>query len=280
LLRSCWQTRNRVATMPSTAVSCNRTRDTMTRRLLIAANWKMYKTISEAAAFAGRLKEEASRPGCDLLLFPPFLAMPAVCDLLADTSTAVGAQDLFWLQEGAFTGEVSGGMIADAGGTYVLVGHSERRYVLGEDEEVVAKKLKAALDTGLKPVLCVGERFAERESGDAEFTVRRQLDTAISGLTAGEMSRVVIAYEPVWAIGTGQTATPDDAEQMHAFIRGYVEEAFDRDIAGGLIIQYGGSVKPGNAKSLLEREHIDGALIGGASLEVDSFLAIAQACEA
>jgi triosephosphate isomerase len=252
----------------------------MTRKLLIAANWKMYKTISEAVAFAERLAKEPQPAGCDLLIFPPYLAVPAVSGVLAGSSVAVGAQDLFWLPEGAFTGEVSGGMIVDAGGTHVLVGHSERRYVLGESDEIVAKKLKAALDTDLTPILCVGERFAERESGDAEYTVHRQLDAALSGLTAAEMSRIVIAYEPVWAIGTGQTATPDDAEQMHVYIRGYVEKTFDGDIAGKLIIQYGGSVKPANAKNLLQREHIDGALIGGASLDVDSYLAIAGAAAA
>jgi triosephosphate isomerase len=247
----------------------------MPRKLLIAANWKMQKTIAEADAFAGRLKEAQLPAGCDLVIFPPFLALASVCAALHETPVAVGAQDLFWEQEGAFTGEVSGRMIADAGASYALVGHSERRHIFGEDDEVVAKKLRAALMNGLKPVLCVGETLEERERGSAESTVRRQLEGGLSGLSTEEMGRVVIAYEPVWAIGTGRTATPDDAEQMHVFIRGYVEKNFGRDIAGDVIIQYGGSVKPGNAKSLMERENIDGALIGGASLDVDSFLAIA-----
>jgi len=237
----------------------------------------MYKTISEAAAFAERLKEETPPAGCDLLIFPPFFAVPAVSEILKGTGVSVGAQDIFWEDEGAFTGEVSGKMIADAGASFVLVGHSERRHVIGESDEIVAKKFKAALKSGLKAVLCVGETLEERERGSAEATVRTQLDAGLSGISAGEMGNVVIAYEPVWAIGTGRTATPDDAEQMHVFIRRYVEEAFRSEAAGRLIIQYGGSVKPGNAKSLLQREHIDGALIGGASLEVDSFLAIAGA---
>jgi triosephosphate isomerase len=252
----------------------------MPRKYLIAANWKMYKSITEAAAFAEHLNNVQLPSRCDLLIFPPFLAMQSLAGLLHGTPVAIGAQDLFWEQEGAFTGEISGAMIADAGGSFVLIGHSERRHVIGEDDEVVAKKLKAALRSGLRPILCVGEKLKERESGSAESTVRRQLASGLSDLSVEEMGRVVIAYEPVWAIGTGRTATPDDAEQMHIFIRRYIEEAFSREIAGKMIVQYGGSVKPGNAKSLLEKEHIDGALIGGASLDVDSFLAIARAVEA
>ena len=251
----------------------------MSRKLLIAANWKMYKSISEAAAFAERLQNATLPSSSDLLVFPPFLAMRTVSDLLQTTPVAVGAQDLFWEEEGAFTGEISAGMIADAGGSFALVGHSERRHVIGENDEIVAKKLKSALGKGLKPVLCVGETLDERERGAAEATVRRQLASGLSGLSSEEMGRIVIAYEPVWAIGTGRTATPDDAEQMHIFIRGYVEGAFSGAVADKAIIQYGGSVKPANAKSLMEREHIDGALIGGASLDVDSFLAIAGVAE-
>jgi triosephosphate isomerase len=251
----------------------------MPRKLLIAANWKMYKSISEAAAFSERLQNTKLPSSCDLLIFPPFIAMRTVSELLQTTAVAVGAQDLFWEDEGAFTGEISARMIADAGGTFALVGHSERRHVIGESDEIVAKKLKSALGNGLKPVLCVGETLDEREGGTAEATVRRQLDSGLSGLSGEEMGRIVIAYEPVWAIGTGRTATPDDAEQMHIFIRGYLKGAFSGDIADKTIIQYGGSVKPANARTLLEREHIDGALIGGASLDVDSFLSIAGATE-
>ncbi|MFH1754112.1 MAG: triose-phosphate isomerase [Candidatus Latescibacterota bacterium] len=252
----------------------------MARKLLIAANWKMYKTISEAAAFAKHLKSTRLPGGCDLLIFPPFLALHSLRKLLAETSVSVGAQDLFYEQEGAYTGEVSAKMIVDAGAGYVLIGHSERRHIIGENDAMVAKKLKAALSGGLKPVLCVGETIEQRETGAAESTIRGQLDAALSPLPQEQMSRIVIAYEPVWAIGTGRTATPDDAEQMHIFIRKWVESAFSHAVAGELIILYGGSVKPGNAENLLLKEHIDGALIGGASLEAESFLNIARAVEA
>jgi triosephosphate isomerase len=171
-------------------------------------------------------------------------------------------------------------MIADAGGTHVLVGHSERRHVIGESDDVVAHKLTAALEAGLVPVLCVGEQIESRESGDHESAVGAQIDAALAGRSAGEVARVVIAYEPVWAIGTGKTATPQDAVAMHAFIRSRVRDAFGDAVAAGLLIQYGGSVKPDNAVSLLGRDEIDGALVGGASLEVESFLAIAGAAGA
>ncbi len=250
----------------------------MPRRMLIAGNWKMNKTISEAEAFAKRLKSSLGKQlHCDLLIFPPFFAVPFVARVLKGTSVMIGAQDLFWEGRGAFTGEISCEMIRDAGGSYVLVGHSERRHILGEVNEVVARKLQAALSSGLKPVFCVGELLAEREAGETEAVVKRQLESALSGLSAEEMERVVIAYEPVWAIGTGKTATPEDAEQMHAYIRRYVEGSFGREMAEELIVQYGGSVKPENARSLLEKEQVDGLLVGGASLDVDSLLGIAAA---
>lgn len=250
----------------------------MPRRTLIAANWKMTKTIAEAESFVKSMVPAlASASHCDLLIFPPFFAVPAVAGLLRDSKVSVGAQDLFWEEKGAFTGEISGEMIRDAGAGWVLVGHSERRHVIGESDEIIRKKLAAAYQSGLKPILCVGETLDLREAGEAESYVKKQVTSAISGLDKSQLASLVIAYEPVWAIGTGKTATPDDAEEMHALIRRLVAEMSGEGIAGNLIIQYGGSVKPDNAASLLAREHIDGALIGGASLEVDSFLAIAQA---
>jgi len=253
----------------------------MARKKLIAANWKMYKTIGEVRSFVEALKPGlAGLPDCDLLICPQFLAVPRLCGLLDGTGVAVGAQDLFWEDSGAFTGEVSAGMIEDVGAAYVLVGHSERRHVIGEDNEVVAQKLAAALRSGLTPILCVGEKIEQRDAGTHEAYVEEQLDTALSGVSTGDASRVVIAYEPVWAIGTGKTATPADAVAMHAFIRGWVRESLRGDLAGRLRIQYGGSVKPANAATLLGEEEIDGALIGGASLEADSFLAIAGAVPA
>lgn len=252
----------------------------MARRKLIAANWKMYKSIDEATAFADRLKASLQTlSGCDLILFPPFFALDSVARELDGTAVAIGAQDLFWEREGAFTGEVSGEMIADAGGTYVLVGHSERRSVMGESDEVVAKKLKAACAAGLNPILCVGEHLAERESGNASRIVEHQLAVAIASVTPDDLRNLVIAYEPVWAIGTGKTATPDDAVEMHRFIRNFFSARFGSGAGDVLRIQYGGSVKPANAASLLSRTEIDGALVGGASLEVDSFVAIAAAAD-
>jgi triosephosphate isomerase len=249
----------------------------MARRKLIAANWKMNKTISEAREFVEAMKPKLTGlPECDLLIFPPFMAIPRTVGLLEGTGVAVGAQDLFWEKSGAYTGEISTAMLEDVGATYVLVGHSERRHVIGEENDVIAKKLGAALDSSLTPILCVGEKIEQREAGEHEAYVAEQLDTALSGLPVEDVTRVVIAYEPVWAIGTGKTATPADAVAMHAFIRGWVRDAFRGDVAGRLRIQYGGSVKPDNAAGLLSEEEIDGALIGGASLAPDSFLGIAD----
>ena len=250
----------------------------MPRKTLIAANWKMTKKIAEAEAFVNRMKLSLdSVAHCDLLIFPPFFAVPAVSNLLRGTPVGVGAQDLFWEDKGAFTGEISGEMIRDAGASHVLIGHSERRQVIGESNEVIHKKLLAAYRAGLIPILCVGETLVQREAGEAKSIVKKQVTSSVSGLGESEMARLVIAYEPVWAIGTGKTATPDDAEEMHFFIRRLVAETSGSGVSENMVIQYGGSVKPDNAASLLGREHIDGALIGGASLEVDSFLKIAQA---
>jgi triosephosphate isomerase len=248
------------------------------RRSLIAANWKMHKTRAEAEAFARSVRDRVSEAThCDLLVFPPFFSVPVVAETLAGTGIGVGSQDVYFEASGAFTGEVSAQMVADAGAGWVLVGHSERRHVLGESNEVVAKKLGAALEAGLSPILCVGERIEEREADATDDIVREQLEIALAGLTAGDIERTVIAYEPVWAIGTGKTATPEDAEEMHGFIRNWLAGAAGSDVAERVRIQYGGSVKPDNAAGLLARDEIDGALIGGASLEADSFLAIAAA---
>jgi triosephosphate isomerase len=250
----------------------------MARRKLIAANWKMYKTIRESEAFVGAIRPALSRlGGCDLLIFPPFFSVPRVSQLLAGTGVSAGAQDLSWEDEGAFTGEISGAMIRDTGATHVLVGHSERRHVMGEGNDVVSRKLRAALRAGLTPVLCVGERIEHRAANREQVYVREQLETALAGLPATDVGRVVVAYEPVWAIGTGRTATPADAVAMHAFVRTWILEAFDADVAERLRILYGGSVKPENASGLLAEAEIDGGLVGGASLDPGSFLAIAGA---
>jgi triosephosphate isomerase len=253
----------------------------MSRRKLIAANWKMYKMIAEAETFASGLRSSSSGlPHCDLVLFPPFLAIPTVAQILNGYPVQVGAQDLYWEDEGAYTGEVSGRMIIDVGGTFVLVGHSERRHVLGEGEDVVSRKLSAALRIGLVPVLCIGETLTQREAGQAEAIVEQQLESAIAGLDPSDAARVVFAYEPVWAIGTGKTATPEDAVSMHRCVRRCVGDRFGGDIAVRSRILYGGSVKPKNAAGLLGCEEIDGALIGGASLALDSFVEIARQARA
>lgn len=248
----------------------------MRRRKLIAANWKMNKRVSEAVAFAEALRPLiAGGSGCDLLVFPSFFCVRPLADALAGSGVAVGAQDLFWEKDGAYTGEVSVAMLRDAGANHVLVGHSERRHVIGETDAVVARKLHAALDGGLTPVLCVGETLPEREAGRRQDVVARQLTAAFAGRPAGDAARTVIAYEPVWAIGTGKNATPDDADAMHRAIRAWLRERFDGKTADGIRIQYGGSAKPENAADLLARDEIDGLLVGGASLDARSFAAIA-----
>jgi triosephosphate isomerase len=252
----------------------------MARRKLIAANWKMHKTISEAETFALGLKDSLGGfSGCELALFPPFFAVPATARVLAGTGVIVGAQDLFWESQGAFTGEISGEMIIDAGGTHVIVGHSERRHVMGESNEIVAKKLRGALGVGLTAVFCVGERLEDREGGIEKAYVQEQLTTALSGIAPEQFGDIVVAYEPVWAIGTGRTATPEDAESMHQFIRTYIAGKFGAAAASSARILYGGSVKPSNARTLLERPDIDGALIGGASLDLASYVEIAHGAD-
>ncbi len=238
----------------------------------------MQMTMEGAKSFAERLKSRVRESlVCDLAVFPPFFAVPATAVVLDGTPVAVGVQDIFWERAGAFTGEVSGEMAIEAGATHVIVGHSERRHIIGEDDDVIAKKLAAALSAGLTPVLCVGEQISEREEGRAESVVGRQLESALAAVSKSDAKRIVIAYEPVWAIGTGKTATPADAVAMHRFVRGRVAGRFDPSLADELRILYGGSVKSSNAKSLLREPEVDGALVGGASLEIDSFLQIADA---
>ena len=250
----------------------------MSRKKLIAANWKMQKTIAGAKTFAERLRQSVKKDEpYDMVVFPPFFAMPVTAEILGGSRVAVGAQDLFWENDGAYTGEISAGMVIEAGGTYVIVGHSERRHVIGETDEIIAKKLRAAVGGGLTAVLCVGEKLADREAGRAEDFVEEQLEAALAGFLRGDVERIVVAYEPVWAIGTGRTATPQDAVAMHRFIRGSIANRFGADAADRLRVLYGGSVKPQNAGSLLRETEIDGALVGGASLEIDSFLQIAGA---
>jgi triosephosphate isomerase len=254
----------------------------MPRPRLIAANWKMHKTISEAVAFAREMRPNLPTlpASCDIVLVPSFFGVRPVVEALAGARVSVGAQDLHWEANGAFTGEVSAAMVKDAGAQYVLVGHSERRHGLGETDPVVAHKLAAALGAGLTPILCVGETLEEREGGLQESVVERQLSIAFGDRSGDDARATVIAYEPVWAIGTGRTAKTPDAVAMHRIIRAWIEGRFGAPTAQASRIQYGGSVNPANASDLLASDEIDGLLVGGASLAVESFLAIARAAEA
>jgi triosephosphate isomerase len=246
------------------------------RRPLIAGNWKMYKTIREALEFAQSFKPQVvAATHCDIVLAPAFTAIKSLADRLEGSNIAVSSQDVAEeVEPGAFTGEVSAAMIKDAGARYAIVGHSERRQYYCETDESVNKKARAAIHTGLLAICCVGEKLAERDAGQAEEVVSRQLAGGLRNLTVDDASRIIIAYEPVWAIGTGRTATPETAQQMHAFIRSRVREMFGDRVAEEMRILYGGSVKPDNIAALMSRSDIDGALVGGASLEADSFARI------
>ena len=246
------------------------------RTSIVAANWKMNKTQAEAREYCRRFRELVPRDfPVELVIFPPFTALPAVREELSGTPIRWGAQNVHPEPNGAFTGEISLPMLLEHGISYVIVGHSERRHIFGESDEFISRKVKAVLGAGLSPILCVGEKLEERRSGRAVEVVEEQLRAALGGLSPEEASRVVIAYEPVWAIGTGVPAHPEDAQEMAAAIRGWLAERFG-DVAQKVRIQYGGSVKPGNAGDFLKLPDIDGALVGGASLDPDSFFAIAE----
>jgi len=245
------------------------------RTPFLAGNWKMYKNRDQAVNLAYALKDlVGDGEGRDAAVFPSFSALEAVRRILADSPIKVGAQTCHFETEGAFTGEVSAEMLKDAGLDLVLVGHSERREFFGETDEIVRKKLDAALRAGIAPILCLGETKDEREANRTEEVVRRQATAAFEGLDTETMKGITVAYEPVWAIGTGLTATPEQAQDVHAFLRGLIAEMFDADTAQAVRIQYGGSVKPGNIGGLMSKPDIDGALVGGASLEAGSFAAI------
>ncbi len=245
------------------------------RRRVIAGNWKMYKTQGEARAFIAALAPlVASANHCDIVVAPPFTALAAAVEAARGTSIAVSAQDLHWEKEGAFTGEISARMLAEAGCRYVIIGHSERRQLFGETDASVNKKIQAALGARLIPIVCVGETLQERESGQMQSVLRREFSDGFAALTPEQFSRILIAYEPVWAIGTGRTATPELAAEAHRFLRGLAATAFSSEPASRLRILYGGSVKPENARGLMAQEEIDGALVGGASLDAKSFAAI------
>jgi len=244
---------------------------------LIAGNWKMYKTIGEAVELVeALLRDLGDTTGREVLVCPPFTALHALSPLLQETPIRLGAQDVHYELQGAFTGAISPLMLKDVGCRYVLVGHSERRQIFGEGDELINRKLRAALTNTLRPILCVGETKPQRDAGEAESVVVGQVRAGLAGVAIEALEQLVIAYEPVWAIGTGDTATPADAQAMHATVRLTITELYDQAAADQLRIQYGGSVKPDNVDELMSQPDIDGALVGGASLKADSFLRIVQ----
>ncbi|SFN01394.1 triose-phosphate isomerase [Thermodesulforhabdus norvegica] len=247
------------------------------RKNLIAANWKMHKTVSEAVGFVRELQKSVGTfDDREVLIAPPFTALLAVSKELSREDFFLGGQNCHWEEKGAYTGEVSVPMLKDVGCRYVIVGHSERRHIFKEDDEVINKKVRAAVKWGLVPILCVGEMLEEREAGKTFEIVSDQLEKGLKDVDLLDGRSVVIAYEPVWAIGTGRTATPEQAQEVHSFIREKLSGSYGKDIAHSVRILYGGSVKPSNVDDLMKEEDVDGLLVGGASLEVESFRRIIE----
>jgi len=248
-----------------------------TRRPLIAGNWKMHKTLGEATEYVMAFRETvADVDAVDVLLCVPAPLCSPVAKLLKDSNIQLGAQNLYWEPKGAFTGEVSGPMLESIGCNYVIVGHSERRHIFGETDEAINRKLRAALDAYLTPIFCIGEKIEEREAGETDNVLTRQITEGLKGFAAEEIAKMVIAYEPVWAIGTGVTATPNQANDAHRVVRQLIKAQADETVADSLRILYGGSVKPDNIAELMREAEIDGALVGGASLSIESFAKIVK----
>lgn len=247
------------------------------RKKIVAGNWKMNLSIAEATELASSAARDlAELREVDVLLCPPFTALSAVSEVISGGSIKLGAQNMHWEKDGAFTGEISAAMLRGLFCRYVIVGHSERRQFFGETDEVVNRKTRMALESSLEPIVCVGEHLEQREAGETNAVLQSQLEGSLAGLGA-DCAKIIVAYEPVWAIGTGLTASPDQAQEAHAWIRGVIGQIAGSDIADGIRIQYGGSVKPGNAGELMSQPDVDGALVGGASLEARSFVEIVRA---
>ena len=249
------------------------------RKIIIAGNWKLNKTIAEAVELVSEIKSQADGvTNVDIVVCPVFTALSEVNKIVAGSNVGLGAQDLYWEDSGAFTGEVSVPLLKDAGCQYVIIGHSERRQYFGETNETVNSKVKAALAGGLIPIVCVGENLEQREADKAFDVVKDYVENSLKGFSADEMKKIIVAYEPVWAIGTGKTASPAQAQEIHNFIRSLLKEMHNDEVAESMRIQYGGSVKPENAKELMGQKDIDGALVGGAALKAESFLGIIKNC--
>jgi len=247
------------------------------RRPLMAGNWKMYKTADEAAQTAQQLVERVARvTEVDIMIAPTYTALVPVFEVIQNSPVALGAQNLFWEDEGAYTGEISAAMLKSVGCQYGIIGHSERRQYFGETDETVNKKIQAAIQVGLKPVFCVGETEEERASEHTFSVLDKQVKKGLEGLVSDQLDTLIIAYEPVWAIGTGKTATDDQAQEVHQFIRSLVEKNFGTALSDSIRILYGGSVKPDNVAGLMSMPDIDGALVGGASLDAESFSKIVR----
>lgn len=247
------------------------------RRTIVAGNWKMFKTADEAEALVRELVPLVADASAEVLVCPPFTALDRVRSVIEGTNVQLGAQNVYWETEGAFTSEVAPGMLKNLGVGYVIVGHSERRQIFNEQDETVGKRALAALAEGITPIVCVGESLEEREAAKTEDVVIRQLKAALAEFSDDQAEKFVVAYEPVWAIGTGKVATPEQAQEVHAVIRAFLGERFSASAAEAIRIQYGGSVKPDNAAVLLSQPDIDGALVGGASLQAEPFAAIVNA---
>ena len=248
------------------------------RKTVIAGNWKMNKTVTETAALVEQIRSAADTSACEVVVCPPFTNLQAACEAASGSDIKVGAQNVHFAASGAYTGEISADMLLALGVTHVIIGHSERRQYFGETNETVNLRLTAALNAGLTAILCVGETEQQREQGITDEIIRAQLKVALGGIDSKQMERLIVAYEPVWAIGTGKTATAAQAEEVCAMIRATVRELYGEAVAEGLTIQYGGSMKPGNAAELLSQPDIDGGLIGGAALKAEDFCAIIAAC--
>ncbi|MBT3286224.1 MAG: triose-phosphate isomerase [Victivallales bacterium] len=247
----------------------------MARKIFIAGNWKMNKTVAEATELVAGLKANAGKVGnVDVAVCPTFTTLASVVEALKDTPIKVGSQNISWAESGAFTGEISAAMLNEVGVDYAIIGHSERRQYFGETDETVNARTKAALAADILPIVCIGETLEQREAGDTEQVVKTQTEAGLAGLTNEEAAKITLAYEPVWAIGTGRTATPEMAQEVHAFLRSVLVTMFGAEVAAVIRIQYGGSMKPANAAELLAQPDIDGGLIGGASLKADDFFGI------